>query len=95
MVFEKNDESALDHEEDEPISAGNGRYLQKIDEQDEEKAIEIRWSCSKRGEPRKTLPDGNDRRKQSKRKTKDKVFGWNQDAGWSEKRWRSRPPGRR
>ena len=70
VVYEEDDESALDREKDQPSSAGNVWYLQEIDDKDKEKTIKIFGTCIERRKPRKTLPDGNDRRKQSERKTK-------------------------
>ena len=54
------DESALNREENQPCSVGNGWYFQEIDEEDKENAIKTCGACTERRKPRKTPSDGND-----------------------------------
>ena len=93
VISKEDDESALDREEDQHSSVRNGLYFKEIDEEDKEKTFrhvghELREESLEKNCLMRMI-EGN------RARGKKKISAWDQDAGWREKRWRSRPPERR
>ena len=93
MAPPKDDENTMDGKKNEPGSIANGRYLQDADNFDKTKTVEVPGTCSEKRHHGEGLPFRHDRRKKSKGKTEEQVYGRCQGAGWMRRNRRGATSG--
>jgi len=89
LVHQKDAESSMDGQEDKRGGVANGGSQKGTDDSNQEETVRLPWACTERKRAGKRLLIGNGGGKESKGKTENQIYGWNQRTNWMWKDGRS------